>query len=95
VADGRQFEWDEAKAASNLAKHGVAFAYATNVFLDPRRVDLDASRSEDREMRRKTVGVVEQRLLSVVYTIRAGSTRIISARRSNSGENRIYGPLHT
>jgi uncharacterized protein len=73
----------------------VAFDYATNVFLDPRRADLDASRSEDREMRRKTIGLVEQRLLSVVYTMRAGSKRIISARRSNPWEDRIYGPLHT
>ncbi len=29
------YEWDEAKAASNLAKHGVSFLDATEVFEDP------------------------------------------------------------
>lgn len=29
------FEWDENKAKSNLAKHGVSFAEAATVFGDP------------------------------------------------------------
>jgi len=33
----RAFEWDDAKAARNLAKHGVPFAYAARVFLDAAR----------------------------------------------------------
>jgi uncharacterized protein len=94
MADGREFEWDDGKALSNLAKHGVEFSYATAVFLDRRRVDLDASRPEDREMRRKSVGLIESRLFTVIYTVRGGVTRIISARRSNVREGRAYGPLH-
>jgi uncharacterized DUF497 family protein len=31
------FEWDEAKAAENYAKHGVAFEMATAVFRDCHR----------------------------------------------------------
>ena len=30
-----EFEWDPGKAASNLAKHGVAFSDAATVFGDP------------------------------------------------------------
>jgi uncharacterized DUF497 family protein len=30
-----EFEWDPAKAASNLAKHSVDFPTATKVFNDP------------------------------------------------------------
>jgi uncharacterized DUF497 family protein len=30
-----QFEWDEAKAAQNLIKHGVSFEEAATVFGDP------------------------------------------------------------
>jgi len=30
-----KFEWDEAKAHSNLAKHGVSFEEAASVFGDP------------------------------------------------------------
>jgi uncharacterized DUF497 family protein len=94
MTDNCVFEWDDAKALSNLAKHRVEFSYGTAVFLDPRRVDLDVSRPQDREMRRKSVGLVEGRLLTVIYTVRGGMTRIISARRSNAMEGKAYGPLH-
>ena len=30
-----EFEWDDAKAESNLAKHGVDFMDAMSVLLDP------------------------------------------------------------
>jgi uncharacterized DUF497 family protein len=40
---GLAFEWDDEKAASNLAKHAVSFEYATRVFLDSFRVDFDAT----------------------------------------------------
>ena len=90
----RSFEWDDAKALRNQAKHNVEFSYATNVFLDPNRADIDVSRMQDREMRRKAIGLIEGQLLTVVYTIRAGSIRIISARRSNSLEIRAYGSFH-
>jgi hypothetical protein len=39
------FEWDEAKAAENYAKHGVSFETATKVFGDPFGVE----RLDDRE----------------------------------------------
>ncbi|WP_332770116.1 BrnT family toxin [Phenylobacterium sp.] len=91
---GRQFEWDDAKARSNLAKHGVPFAYAARVFLDPDVVDFDASKPEDGEVRRKAVGVIEGRLFALVYTARDDVIRIISARRCNAAEARRYGPVH-
>jgi uncharacterized protein len=40
VVDG-DFEWDDAKARSNLAKHGVSFPEAATVFADPSAVYLD------------------------------------------------------
>jgi hypothetical protein len=33
------FDWDERKAAANLAKHDVSFDEATTVFADPRGLD--------------------------------------------------------
>jgi len=33
------FEWDAAKAATNLAKHGVSFDEAATVFADPEALD--------------------------------------------------------
>jgi uncharacterized protein len=75
MAGNPRFEWDDAKALSNLAKHRVEFSYATAVFLDPKRADLNVFRAEDRETRMKAIGLVERRLITVVYTVRAGSSR--------------------
>jgi len=93
MTSGRAFEWDDDKATSNLAKHGIPFQYATRVFLDPELVAFDASRAGDHEIRRKAVGMIEGRLFAVVYTDRAGICRIISARRANVKEFRAYGPV--
>ena len=86
-----EFDWDDAKAASNEAKHGVPFDYAARVFLDEARVDIDASRSADGEDRRKAIGAIERRLYCVVYTMRGSICRIISARRANAKETKAYG----
>lgn len=86
-----EFEWDDEKASINEAKHGVPFAYATRVFLDDRRVDFDATRQADGESRRKVVGAIAGRVYCVVYTLRGGVCRIISARRANGKESKAYG----
>ncbi len=93
MASAREFEWDDCKAASNVAKHGVPFPYATRVFLDADVIDFDASQPGDGEVRRKAVGMVEGRLFTVVYTTRESVTRIISARRCNAKEARLYDRL--
>ena len=85
-----RFDWDDAKAEANEAKHGVPFEYAAAIFLDPNRLDFDASRPEDNEDRRKVVGVIEGRIFTVVYTLRDDVIRLISARRANDQETRRY-----
>jgi putative transcriptional regulator len=80
MASDREFDWNDAKAASNLAKHGVPFPYAARAFLDPGAVDFDASQPGDGETRRKVVGMIEGRLFTVVYTEREGVTRGSSPR---------------
>ena len=94
ISSSLRFVWDDAKAAANLAKHGVSFAYATRVFLDPERVAVDASRPEDGERRLKLVGVIGGLVFTVVVTERDGAIRLISARRCNAAEARAYGPVH-
>ena len=34
-----RFEWDDQKAVENLAKHGVSFGEATEVFYDPNALE--------------------------------------------------------
>jgi uncharacterized protein len=85
------FEWSPAKAASNLAKHEVAFEEAMTVFADPlARIfdDPDHSAAESREI---IVGhSADQRLLMVSFTTRRDSVRIFSARRVTRRERRDY-----
>ena len=86
-----EFEWDEAKATSNLRKHGVSFISGARVFLDPARVEWDVSRAAEFERRWKAVGFVDGHLLTVVFTVRNEKCRIISVRHVNSPEERMYG----
>jgi uncharacterized DUF497 family protein len=84
-----EFEWDRAKAASNLAKHRIDFADAVGVFDDPHRLDRVDTRSRG-EPRFQTIGMVSDIVIFVSYTMRAQICRIISARRANRRERRAY-----
>ncbi len=86
-----EFEWDDAKASANEFKHRVRFDYAAAVFWDNNRLDLDTTRADDGEERRKAIGLIEGKLYTVVYTLRGSVCRLISARRSNAKEGRSYG----
>lgn len=90
MAFSRQFEWDDEKAADNFAKHGITFESATRVFLDSEAVYIDASHPEDGEERYKVIGVIEGRLYVAVYTIRGETYRLISARRTNRKEEKLW-----
>ncbi len=86
-----EFEWGDAKASANEFKHRVRFDYAAAVFWDDNRLDLDTTRADDGEERRKAIGLIEGKLYTVVYTLRGSVCRLISARRSNAKEGRSYG----
>jgi len=88
--NGDLFVWDATKAEANLAKHGVRFEEAASVFADPLFVLVDPSRRN--EARDAPIGFDSTcRLLYVVH-IEVESTyiRIISARRADPNEERIY-----
>lgn len=84
------YEWDEAKAAQNVEKHGVPFEYAARVFLDPGRLDAEDTRRAYGEQRRLTLGEIEGRVYAVAYTVREAVIRLISARKANEREQRRY-----
>ncbi len=84
------FEWDADKAAQNFTKHRILFEYASRVFLDPYRLEIRDNRVDYGEIRYKTIGMVQERLLVVIYTIRGENIRIISARRAEAYEKRQY-----
>jgi uncharacterized DUF497 family protein len=80
------FEWDDAKAELHLRKQGLSFIAAGDVFLDPDRIDVDASRPGDAEPRRETFGTVDGEFVAVVYVVRAEVVRLISAWRARRKE---------
>ncbi|MGH9612741.1 MAG: BrnT family toxin [Bryobacteraceae bacterium] len=84
------FEWDDRKAAGNIAKHSVPFEYAARVFLDPNRLDGEDKRHDYSEERRLTLGKIQGRLFVVAYTPRGEVIRLISARKANERERRQY-----
>ena len=86
-----RFEWDPAKAAANLRKHGVSFEEAVTVFGDPLSLNMpDPLHSAD-EDRYLVLGMSnEQRLLVVAYGERGERTRILSARKATRRERHEY-----
>ena len=88
--DEGDFEWDNVKAAGNLAKHGVSFEQARRAFSDPCAIDFADDRRYYGEERTVLLGMVGNRLLVVIHTIRDGNVRIISAREAEPHERRRY-----
>lgn len=73
------FEWDDDKATSNLAKHGVGFLEAAAAFADPQRVILPDTEHSRSEPRWYCLGRVGDAILTVRFTERHGRVRIIGA----------------
>ena len=83
------FEWDAAKNAANIAKHRIDFGDAVRIFEGPVLEQIDIRRDYGEE-RIIAFGVVDDNEMAVVYTIRRGLCRIISARRAHSRERKAY-----
>jgi len=86
-----EFEWDERKRLATLAKHGIDFRRACDVFLAdhvirPARSDL--------ERRFKAIGVIDETEVTVIFTRRGEAVRIISARRAKRRERREYRAIY-
>ncbi len=83
------YTWDAAKAASNLAKHGVAFAMAERFEWDTAVIAATLGHAGG-EPRLGALGAIEGRLYFLVYSIESRSTRVISLRKANDREKRRY-----
>ena len=89
-----EFTWDDAKAAVNLRKHGVAFELAAKVWDDPLHL-LVFDRLENGEERWHAIGLVYGVvILTVVHAFPDaednGRVRIVSARKASAAERRRY-----
>jgi uncharacterized protein len=92
VGDVR-FEWDPAKAAGNLRKHGVSFEEAQTSSLDDHALVVDDPEHSADEARFILLGLsASLRMLVVVHVVRTerGAIRLISARQATRSERTTY-----
>ena len=85
-----RFDWNAAKAASNLRKHGVRFEEAATVFNDPLAQRYYDERHSDEEHREFVIGESEKRRLLIVFFVDRDVMWIISARKPTAAEMRLY-----
>ncbi len=84
------YQWDPAKADTNVKKHGVEFADAVGVFDDPGAITIEDPDSQG-EQRFLSIGLdVLGRLIVVAFTYRGDDLRLISARKATRKEISIY-----
>ena len=88
-----KFDWDPAKAAANLKKHGVSFEEAQTVFYDEFAVQFYDESHSSEEDRFLLLGMSSgAQLLLVCHCERSGGSviRIVSARRATKNESSHY-----
>ena len=83
------FTWDDGKRQATLASRGIDFAivarldWATAIILPDDRRDYG-------EVRLRIMGLIDGRLHAVIATPRGDTLRIISLRKANEREHRIW-----
>jgi len=84
------YEWDPHKADSNFDKHGVHFADAAGVFEDEYTLWQEDVRHHE-ENRYVVIGLdFLAQIVTVVFTFRGDTIRIISARPATNNERNTY-----
>ena len=84
------YEWDPAKAAANVEKHGVSFADAATALEDELALTISDPDSVG-ENRFVSMGMdARGQILVTVFTLREDVVRIISSRRASKGERKRY-----
>ena len=86
-----EFEWDNGNSGKNFKSHNVSDGECEEVFFDPKKkIALDVFHS-GAETRYILLGETSKhRLLFLVFTIRKGRLRIISARDISKKEKHLY-----
>lgn len=84
------FEWDIEKNKANQRKHQISFEEAAEIFRYPTYEIVD---NQIRYGETRYIAIGSNRMMTimiVVYTEREGKIRLISARRANKSEKRLY-----
>ena len=85
------FEWDRWNVDKSYDKHGITPREAEEVFTDARQLVLEDIEHSQTEERFTIIGKsIKGNILFVSFTIRDTKVRIISARKANIKERRLY-----
>lgn len=82
------FEFDPAKSAANLKKHGIDVIGVQALWSDPDRLEIPARPLD--EPRTQVIGRIGDLVWSAFITRRADLVRIISVRRARHEEKAAY-----
>lgn len=82
------FEFDNSKSETDLAKHGIDFNQAQRLWADVDLLEIPA-RTQD-EPRFLVIGKIHDKHWSAVITYRGTVIRLISVRRSRPEEVALY-----
>ena len=85
------FDWDSGNSEKNLVKHGVTNAESEEALFDPSKrtwIDIPHSKNEKRYV---ILGKTKNdRVLFIIFTLRHGRIRVISARGASRKEKNMY-----
>jgi len=91
---GRHFDWDRNKNIANINKHGISFKEAASIFSDEHAIEIDDIEHSQQEDRFLIIGRSRKlRLIVVCHCYRENEAiiRIISARKAEKEEAKLYG----
>ena len=81
--------YDPEKRAKTLAERGLDFDDAVQVFTEP-TIDVLDDRKDYGEIRWVTYGILNGRMVALVWTPRGKGRHIISMRKANEREKKVY-----
>jgi len=84
------FEWDLQKSELNKIKHGVSFQEAIEIWQAVHLSANDIASSIEGESRSATIGFIQGKLHTAIWTQREDKIRIISVRRARNGEKEVF-----
>lgn len=85
-----EITYDADKRARTLAERGLDFEDAMHVFAGA-TIEFEDDRRDYGETRIATVGLLNGRMVALVWTPRGKARHIISMRKANEREQKIYG----
>ncbi|WP_299881318.1 BrnT family toxin [uncultured Sulfitobacter sp.] len=84
-----KIEWDEDKRQRTLRERGLDFADVGLVDWEG-AIFIPDTRRDYGERRETMMGILKGRLIVVAFTMREDAVRVISMRKANSRERKVY-----